>query len=68
MTIRDAVLEAHKQGRGIARKSDGTRPAIFIGTNTTECFLILSPDYKTITPKWEPNLDDITANDWYVIG
>ena len=67
MNIRDAALETQKTGRGIARKSDGFRPAIFIETNTTECFLILSPDYKTKTPRWEPNLDDITANDWYVI-
>lgn len=68
MNIRDVALEAQKTGQGIARKSDGIWPAIFIGTNTTECFLIISPDYKTITPKWEPDLDDISANDWYVIG
>lgn len=68
MTIRDAALEAQKTGRGIARKSDGTRPVIFIGTNTTSCCLMLAPDNETITPRWEPTLDDITATDWYVIG
>ena len=36
MNIRDAALKAQKLGRGIARKSDGPRPTIFICTNLTK--------------------------------
>lgn len=67
MNIRDAALEAQKTGRGVARKSDGSRPAIFIGTNTSECFLIVGSS-KSITPRWEPYLEDIIADDWCVIS
>lgn len=42
MNIRDAALEAQKTGRGIARKSDGSRPAIFIGTNSSAGIIVLS--------------------------
>lgn len=68
MNIRNAAIQAHKEGKGIARMSDGTRPLIFIGTNTTNRFLILHRNDVDVSTRWTPSLDDITAKDWYVIG
>ena len=69
MNIRDAALEAQKTGRGIARKSDGPRPTVFICTNSLAGIIVLSKLDKAIAePCWMPTLDYITANDWYVMG
>ncbi|WEV40322.1 hypothetical protein [Lactobacillus sp. ESL0681] len=69
MNIRDAALRAQKIGKGIARKSDGPRPTMFICTNST-AGIIVQPkfDETTISACWMPTLDYITANDWYVMG
>lgn len=67
MNIRDAALKAQKSGRGIARKSDGPRPTIFICTNLTKgIFVISKSDPSKAYAGWMPNLEDIIATDWYV--
>ena len=67
MNIRDAVLKAQKLGRGIARKSDGPRPTIFICTNLTKgIFVIPKNDTNKAYAGWMPNLEDLIATDWYV--
>lgn len=67
MNIRDAVLKAQKLGRGIARKSDGPRPTIFICTNLTKgIFVVPKNDTNKAYAGWMPTLEDIVANDWYV--
>ena len=67
MDIRDAALKAQKLGRGIARKSDGPRPTIFICTNLTKgIFVIPKNDTNKAYAGWMPNLEDLIATDWYV--
>lgn len=67
MNIRDAALKAQKSGRGIARKSDGPRPTIFICTNLTKgIFVIPKNDINKAYAGWMPNLEDLIATDWYV--
>ena len=67
MNIRDAALKAQKLGRGIARKSDGPRPTIFICTNLTKgIFVIPKNDTNKAYAGWMPNLEDLIATDWYV--
>ena len=69
MNIRDAALKAQKLGRGIARKSDGPRPAVFICTNLTKgIFVIPKSDPNKAYAGWMPTLEDLIATDWYVIG
>lgn len=67
MNIRDAALKAKKSGRGIARKSDGPRPTVFICTNLTKgIFVIPKNDTNKAYAGWMPNLEDLIATDWYV--
>lgn len=65
MVISEAIKRAIKKGQGIARKSDGPRPPIFIPTNTDGCVLVLV-DHNHIYQRWNPTLDDLSADDWYV--
>lgn len=71
MNIRDAAIKANKEGKAITRKEFieecKSSPMKLIGTNTNECFLIVGSS-ESITPRWEPYLEDITADDWCVIG
>lgn len=69
MNIREAALKAQKLGRGIARKSDGSRPKVFICTNLTKgIFVIPKSDPNRAYAGWMPTLDDLIATDWYVMG
>ena len=69
MNIREAALKAQKLGRGIARKSDGPRPKVFICTNLTKgIFVIPKSDPNRAYAGWMPILDDLIATDWYVMG
>lgn len=71
MNIRDAAIEAHKEGKAITRrqfiKECKSSPIKLIGTNTNECFLIVGNNSESVTPRWEPYLEDITADDWCVV-
>ena len=62
-------MKAQKLGRGIARKSDGPRPKVFICTNLTKgIFVIPKSDPNRAYAGWMPTLDDLIATDWYVMG
>ncbi|MFT8823670.1 hypothetical protein [Liquorilactobacillus satsumensis] len=67
MTISEACKQAQKEGRGIARRKGEPRAPEFVPTNTTAGIIIL-PDYKTALINWQPSLDDLVADDWFVTG
>ncbi len=69
MDIRSAIIQAKKEGRGITRKSYGQRPEMLLPTNSASCVLIIPfEDDQFKTKRWNPNLDDLLADDWYVYG
>lgn len=69
MNIRQAIISANEQGRGIARKSWPSRSRILIPTNTS-AGLIGVPFKRedTILREWRPEMNDLTATDWIVVG
>lgn len=66
MNIQDATHEAMKKGRGIRRRSWGENGPILIPTNTQYCVIFTTSENK-ILPRWNPDLDDLLAEDWEVI-
>lgn len=67
MNICEATKQAMKEERYIARKMWGERGRIYIEpTNSPFCCLIMSKKPIAIKPYWNPNMDDLTADDWYV--
>lgn len=67
MNIHDAALEAKETGRGFTRVSFGENAPYFIATNTTDG-IIVSDNTKKLVARWQPTLEDIVADDWYVYG
>lgn len=63
MNIQDAIQAAAKKGRGIRRQSWREDGPILIPTNTSLC-IILSISENKIIPRWNPSLDDLSADDW----
>lgn len=63
MNIQEATHEAIKKGRGISRQSWGENGPILIPTNTQYCVIFISSE-KKILPRWNPDLDDLNADDW----
>ncbi|AUV72578.1 hypothetical protein C1940_08910 [Lactiplantibacillus plantarum subsp. plantarum] len=69
MKIQKAILSATSQGRGIARKSWGTRSRILLPTNTSAGFIRVPFKREgTILREWRPQMKDILATDWIVLG
>ena len=69
MNIRDAIIQAKKEGRGITRESYGQHPLMLLPTNSVSCVLVIPfKDDQFKTKRWNPNLDDLIADDWYVYG
>lgn len=69
MNIREACLKAKKEGRGITRKSYGSRPTMFLPTNSTYCTMVFPFDENKFSfNRWAPSLSDLIADDWYVYG
>lgn len=69
MNIREVTLKALKEGRGMTRKSYGFQPPILLPTNTDKCVIVIPFNKKKIKlNRWNPNLDDLLAEDWYVYG
>lgn len=69
MTIAEACKKAKKEGRGITRKSYGPRPIMLLPTNTDNCVMMIPfHEEAFITKRWNPKLDDLMAEDWYVIS
>jgi len=67
MVISEAIKEALKQGRGIARKSNMPNATLVIPTNTTNGMFIVTKN-EDITPRWQPLADELMADDWIVYG
>ena len=69
MNIKDAIIQANKKGRGITRRSYGTHPRMLLPTNTASCILIVPfEDNQFKTKRWNPRMEDLVADDWYVYG
>ncbi|WP_273713115.1 Thoeris anti-defense Tad2 family protein [Leuconostoc mesenteroides] len=69
MNIVEATKNALKSGRGITRhkiKQDGY-DVWFLPTKTSLGYLIIISD-REIYSLWQPSAEDITADDWFVIG
>ena len=67
MNIQDAAKRAKRFGLGITRESYGQRPIMLLPTNSGSCVLVIPfKDNQFKTKRWKPNLDDLTADDWYV--
>ena len=53
----------------MTRKSYGFQPPILLPTNTEKCVIVIPFNKKKIKlNRWNPNLDDLLAEDWYVYG
>lgn len=68
MNIRNVTRKAQKSGQGIARKSDGLQPTVFIWSNLTKLILAIpksNPDRAYSECK--STLENIIATDWYVL-
>jgi len=69
LNIRKAILKAQAKQKGITRQKWMPGGVRLIPTNTSCCFIIIPPNEKeNIGRRWNPTVEDILANDWYVIG
>lgn len=69
MNIQDAAKRAKRLGRGITREGYGQRPMMLLPTNSASCVLMIPfEDDQFKTKRWNPTLNDLTADDWYVYG
>ena len=68
MNIREAVLLAMKEGKYIYRKSekDEGYSVNILPTNTIDCCLMLSNHTNEVGKRWNPNANDLIADDWEV--
>jgi hypothetical protein len=65
MNIQQAIANASLKGQSIYRES---RPNSYIHpTNTPECCIVTNEEGH-LSPRWEPKLDDLLADDWGVTG
>lgn len=68
MDIVEATKSALKSGKGITRhKIKQEHNLWFLPTKTSLGYLIIISD-REIYSLWQPNAEDITADDWFVIG
>ena len=70
MNIRDAILAAQKQQKGISRESWMPGGSTIMPTNLAVGMMIIPyKDFEhgrsNIIPRWEPTADDLTAEDWF---
>ena len=79
MYLHEAVKKAKESGRGFIRQSYMTRresiketdnTVWFYPTNSIVGVIIVTAHNSedSITPRWQPNLDDFLADDWCVYG
>ncbi|QGG59107.1 Thoeris anti-defense Tad2 family protein [Loigolactobacillus bifermentans] len=66
MNIQQATRKALTTQKGITRESwDVGVPIIIIPTNTTGCCIVQVPGTEDeLAPRWEPEAEDLLADDW----
>ena len=69
MYIQEATKKALEAGGYITRESWGERFAVYIEpTDTPLCCLVHSLKIKEgPRPRWNPQAEDLIADDWYVL-
>ena len=68
MNIQEAARLSHKTGKPMTRGSFAF-PVTITPTNSPECCIInRKSDPLAHAPRWNPNLDDLTSDDWCVPG
>lgn len=71
MNIQKAIQAAKKRQKGITRESWMPGASIILPTNLVGMVIIPYRDFdngrSNIIPRWEPDADDLTANDWVVL-
>lgn len=67
LTLKEACEKAQKEGKAISRKSWGKYGMSLISTNSWNCVIVVSgKSHEPISSRWNPKLEDLIANDWYV--
>ena len=67
VNIQDAAKIAHEKGKGIRRKREYWEDLIIIPTNTCGGCYIDQPQSKTRPMRrWQPELEDLLADDWQI--
>ena len=67
MSIKKACKKAQKEGKAISRKSWGKHALRLVPTNTWNCVIMMTyGDAKPNGSRWNPYLEDLIADDWYV--
>ena len=66
MYLHEAADIAYKRTLGIRRESfpEGIR---IVPTNDTACCIVLTGS-GLIAPRWNPTAEDLTADDWIIVG
>ncbi|MEB6041100.1 Thoeris anti-defense Tad2 family protein [Enterococcus gallinarum] len=71
MNIKEALIIAHEQGRYVTREKwmDEGSDLSVMATNTADCCWLIDTRTDPIAPgkRWNPNLEDLTADDWKVV-
>ena len=70
MHIHKAIKEVMKTRKGITRVAWEKKgfDLNIIPTNTTSCMIIDCLHSKSPCRRWNPNADDLTADDWEIRG
>lgn len=63
MNIKDAIAKAQKEGKGISRISWGEEGPLLIPTNTAYCLILVTAENQIVS-RWNPNFNDLAAEDW----
>lgn len=72
MNIVEAVKKAMEQGKGIQNAKVKRAKVYLLPTNTTECFFVIPVGYRFLgncpppATRWQPQAEDILAEDWEV--
>lgn len=71
LNIKEALVLAHSQGKYVVREKwiDIGFELSVMATNTADCCWLIDNRTDPIAPakRWNPDLEDLTADDWKVI-
>lgn len=68
MNIQEAVTKAILNSKSIYRQSEKNEgiEVNILPTNTLECCLLITSDNEFVGKRWNPNANDLIADDWKV--